>query len=222
MEKSKIVFKKQYRIELAKTLVGHFYSVWEKGKKREKFLGHFPSVTTCLSAYPTSEQLVKWMSEKGFQESREIRDAAGGGGTQIHLAIEDLLHGVTLQELSYSTEEWVKIKSFVDWHNEYQPEIIMLEFLIFSKKGKYAGRVDCIAKINGEIYLIDWKSSRSIHESAILQVSAYAFAVEENTDLKIENTAILQMGAQNKNGYRFVIQNDWRDQYKVFKNVKAV
>ena len=214
-------FKKNYRIELAKTLQGHYYSVWEKGKKKEKFLGHFPSVTTCLQAYPTSEQLVKWMAEKGFHESREIRDAAGRAGTKIHSAIDSLLGGGTLVEESYTTEEWVKLTSFVDWHKEFKPEIIMTEFSIFSKKGKYAGRVDCLAKLNGEVYLIDWKSSRSIHESAILQVSAYASAVEENTDIKINNTAILQMGAQNKNGYRFVVQDDWRDQYKVFEHVRA-
>ena len=216
-------FKKNYRIELAKTLTGHYYSVWQKGpgKIKEKFLGHYPSVTTCLQAYPTSEQLVKWMAEKGFHESREIRDTAGRAGTKIHSAIDSLLAGDVLMEISYTTEEWVKLESFVNWYREFKPEVIMTEFPIFSKKGKYAGRVDCLAKLNGEIYLIDWKSSRSIHESAILQVSAYASAVEENTDVKIENTAILQMGAQNKSGYRFVIQNDWRDKYKVFRNVQA-
>ena len=218
---SSLNFKKHYRIELAKTLSAHYYSVWEKGKKKEKFLGHFPSVTTCLQAYPTSEQLIKWMGEKGFHESREIRDAAGRAGTKIHSVIDALLQGSVIQELSYTTEEWFKLKSFVEWYGEYKPEIIMTEFPVFSKKGQYAGRVDCVAKINGEIYLLDWKSSRSIHESAILQVSAYANAVEENTDIKIVNTAILQMGAQNKNGYRFVVQNDWRDQYKVFQHVQA-
>ena len=215
-------FKHQYRIELAKTLNQHWYSVWEKKKNgKEKFLGNFVSVTTCLQAYPTSEQLVSWIASQGFHESRQIRDAAGKAGTRIHSAIDSLLAGDVLMEVSYTTEEWVKLTSFVDWYEEYKPEIIMTEFPIFSKKGKYAGRVDCLAKLNGEVYLIDWKSSRSIHESAILQVSAYASAVEEMTDVKIENTAILQMGAQNKNGYRFVIQSDWKDKYKVFRNVQA-
>src|SRR3990167_3573259 len=108
-------FKKNYRIELAKTLQGHYYSVWQKGpgKIKEKFLGHFPSVTTCLQAYPTSEQLIRWAADKVFAESREIRDAAGRAGSKIHLGIDDLLKGATLQEPSYTTEEWVKLKSFV-------------------------------------------------------------------------------------------------------------
>lgn len=220
-----MVFKKQYRIELAKTLSGHWYSVWRihKGKKKdhEEFLGHYVSVTTFLNAYPTSEQLVQWIASQGFHESRQIRDAAGRAGTKIHSAIDDLIGGAILGEFAYTTEEWVKLQSFVDWYHEYKPEIIATEMAIFSRKGQYAGRIDCIARINGEVYVIDWKSSRSIHNSFALQFAAYANAIEEMTDLKIDNTACLQMGAANKNGYRFVIYPDWKEHYKVFKNVKA-
>ena len=216
----KLNYKKQYRVELAKTLSGHFYSVWEKGKKKEKFLGHYPSVTTYLNAFPTSEQLMKWMAEQGFHESRAIRDAAGRAGTKIHLAIEDLMKGEELQESMYTTEEWVKIKSFVDWHARYKPEVLATELPIFSKKGEYAGTVDCIAKISGEMYVLDWKSSRSIHETAYLQVAAYASAIEEQTDLKIISTGIVQLGARNKDGFRFAVSNDWKEQYKVFEHVR--
>jgi len=215
-------YKRKYRIELAKTLTGHWYSVWEQGKKKEKFLGNFVSATTILNAYPTSEHLVRWIAENGFNESRAIRDAAGKRGTKIHLAIEGLLAGGVLQEGDHTLEEWVKLKSFVDWYNEYKPEIIATELAVFSKKERYAGRVDCIAKLFGEIYVIDWKSSKSIHESFPLQFSAYAKAIEEMTNLNINNTACLQLGASNKNGYRFVVYPDWRDHYKVFENVRAV
>lgn len=214
---------KNYRIELAKTLSQHWYSIYviyaKKGKK-EKFLGHFSSVTTYLNAYPTSEQLTKWVADNGFHESRVLRDEAGRKGTKIHSAIEDLFAGNTLYSGGFTTEEFAKIKSFVDWHAEYNPEIIATEMPIFSKKGGYAGTVDCIAKIGDELCLIDWKSSKSIHNSFYLQIAAYANAVEENTDLKIQNTAILQLGAQNKNGYRFVLEPDWKKNYKVFLSVR--
>jgi len=220
---NKINFKKQYRIELAKTLSQHWYSVYGiNNKGKEKFLGHFVSVTTILNAYPTSEHLVKWVADQGFHESRQIRDEAGRSGTKIHIAIEDLIAGAELEETGYTTEEWVKINSFADWYEEYNPEILATELAIFSKKGKYAGRVDCLAKINGELTVLDWKSSKSIHESFPLQFSAYAQAIEENTDLKIVQTGCLQLGAQNKNGYRFVIYPEWRDHYEVFENVRTV
>src|SRR3990167_2309682 len=208
--------KTPYIITLAKTLSGHYYSV----RTEKRFVGHFPSVTTFLNAFPVGEHLIKWIAENGFHESRAIRDEAGRAGTKIHLALEDLLKGEELLETGYTMEEWVKIKSFVDWHKEYKPEIIATEFPVFSKKGKYAGKADCIASINGEVHVIDWKSSKSIHPSMALQVAAYANAVEENTDLKIANTSIVQLGAQNKNGYRFVLYPDWRKNYKVFQSVQ--
>ena len=140
----KIKFIKNYRIELADTLEGHYYSIWLKDVgKKEKFIGHYASVTTLLQAYPFSEYLQKFIGEHGWHESRAIRDEAGKKGTRIHAGIEILLNGNNLiREPNYTTEEWVKLKSFVDWHKEYNPEIIATEIPIFSKKGKYAGRID--------------------------------------------------------------------------------
>jgi hypothetical protein len=125
-----------------------------------------------------------------------------------------------LHETDYTTVEWLKIKSFVDWYAEFNPEIIATEVAIFSKKGGYAGRLDCIANVAGELTVIDWKSSSSIHNSFACQFSAYAHAIEETTDLKIVQTAALQLGAKNKNGYRYVLYPDWPEHYKVFKSVK--
>lgn|SRR3990167_364973 len=220
-----IKFKKQYKTELAKTLSGHWYSVTEtskRGKKvKESFLGHFPSVTTILQSYPFSEQLVRWMSEKGFHESRELRDQAGFAGTQIHSAVEALLSGAELLESSYKTEIWNKIDSFARWHSRYKPEIIALEIPVFSKSLGIAGRIDCVAKINDEVCVLDWKSSKNIHNSYYLQLAAYSYALEEITDLKIQNTAILQMGASNKDRYRFVVEPDWESNLEVFKAIQC-
>ena len=207
---------KPYRIELAKTLSQHWYHVY-LGKRK---IGTYPSSTTILNAYPQSPQLTKWIAEQGWSESQKIKSDAGERGTRIHSAIELLLGGGLLYESTYSLEEWVKICAFVEWYHEYKPEIIEKEMPIFSKKYGYAGRLDCIAKVNGEVTVIDWKSSQSLHGHFPLQFASYAKAVEEMTDLKIVNTAVLQMGAKNKNHYKFVVYPDWCDHLKVFLNVK--
>ena len=211
-------------IELAKTLSGHWYNVWlitPDGSKGE-CLGCFPSSTTILNAYPQSTYLTQWIAEQGWHESQRIKSEAGERGTRIHDATSFLEDGIELDEKDYSLEEWYKISSFVDWHNEYKPEIIAKEFSVFSESGQYGGRLDRIYKIAGEITLLDIKSSSSIHEHFPLQVASYAKAVEENTDLEIVQTSCLQVGAKNKNGYRFVVYPEWRDHYKVFENVRAV
>lgn len=228
---------KHYRVELAKTLSQHWYHVWQiilatnKKPEKEKYLGVFPSSTTILNAYPQSPHLTKWIAEQGWNESQRIKSEAGERGMAVHKGIENLLAGQELLEAPafgldmnrpFSLDEWWRLTTFVRWHNEYKPEIISLELPVFSKKGGFAGRTDCIAKIGGEVYLLDWKTSSSIHENFPLQFASYAKAIEENTDLKIVNTAAIQLGAQNKNGYRFVIYPEWKDHYKVFESVRKV
>lgn len=224
---------KPYIVELADTLSGHWYRVWKAKPPKTiaglgsdgikgRFIGVFPSSTTILNAYPQSAYLTQWIAEKGWHESQRIKSEAGERGTRIHTASEKLEDGIELLKQNYSLEEWFKIKSFVDWYNEYKPELIAKEFPVFSRKGKYAGRLDRIYKIGGEITLLDIKSSSGIHEHFPLQFASYAKAIEENTDLEIVQTACLQLGAQNKNKYRFVVYPDWRDHYKVFENVRKV
>lgn len=215
---------KPYIVELAKTLAGHWYHVWRvqpDGTKGE-YLGVFPSSTTILNAYPQSAYLTQWIAEKGWHESQRIKSEAGERGTRIHEASELLEDGVELLEKDYSLEEWWKISSFVDWHKEYNPELIAKEFPVFSEAGGYAGRLDRIYRIGGEITLLDIKSSSGIHEHFPLQFASYAKAIEENTDLEIAQTGCLQVGALNKNSYRFIVYPDWRDHYKVFEHVRGV
>jgi len=215
---------KPYVVELAETLSQHWYKVWKAKPdgSKGKFLGTFPSSTTILNAYPQSAYLTQWIAEKGWNESQRIKSDAGERGTKIHTATELLEDGEELLKGDYGLEEWWKINSFVNWYEQYKPELIAKEFPVFSQKGKYAGRLDRIYIIGGEVTLLDIKSSSGIHEHFPLQFASYAKAVEETTDLKIVQTACLQLGAQNKNNYRFVVYPDWKDHYKVFESVRKV
>ena len=214
-----IKFKKNYRIELAPTLNNHWYSVYEKVKKKEKLLGCFPSSTTILNAYPQSLQLTQWIAEKGWSESQRIKSEAGERGTRVHGAIDLLLAGEKLFKENYSLEEWAKIAAFVGWYREYTPEILGTEVALYSQKHGFCGRADVICKISGEMCVGDWKTSGSIHDHFALQVGSYAQALEENSQIEVIQTFILQLGAKNKNNYRFVIYPNWRDHFKTFLNV---
>ncbi|MDZ4227856.1 MAG: hypothetical protein U1E54_01280 [Candidatus Levybacteria bacterium] len=236
---------KPYIIELADTLSGHWYKVWKAVpvplrdideiqkkiplfkigmgfSKKGRYLGVFPSSTTILNAYPQSAYLTQWIATQGWNESQRIKSEAGERGTRIHDATDLLEDGMELDRHDYSLEEWFKICSFADFHKSYKPELIAKEFSVFSPKGKYGGRLDRIYKMDGLITLLDIKSGAGIHEHYPLQFASYAKAVEETTDLKIDQTACLQLGAQNKNGYRLVIYPDWKDHYKVFESVRKV
>ena len=139
----------------------------------------------------------------------------------MHNAVERLLDGERLVRTGYTLEEWHKIWTFTQWHTEYQPEVIAQEVAVFCEKHGFAGKFDLLALINGELDVVDWKTSSGIHSHFPLQFASYAEALEETyPSIKVANTAAVQLGARNKNGYRFVLYPDWHDHFKVFKSVK--
>lgn len=214
-------FRKKYKIELAPTLTGHWYSVTKilpKGK--EKFLGYFSGSTTILEAYPLSSYLVDWKVRQGATEAERILKEAGSRGVSVHSGIEMLLKGMELQYSGYSNDEWNRLHSFTLWHKEYKPEIISTEQRIFSEKYGYAGTFDVLCKISGEMLLGDWKTSSNIYPHFWLQLASYAQALEEMTDVKVEQTFICQFGAKNKDGYRFVLSDNWKSDFQSFLAVK--
>jgi len=81
----------------------------------------------------------------------------------------------------------------------------------------YAGTVDMVVEIEGELWIIDLKTSQSVWPSHELQVSAYKHAIPMMEDAKL---AILQLGyRRNKDGFKFTEIND---QYSLFLSTKEI
>ncbi len=209
-------FKKNYIIELAPTLNEHWYKVME-GKKD---LGYFPSATTILNAYPQGAHLTKWIAENGWNEAQRILSEAGERGTKVHNAVEFLLNGHTLRKIDYSLDEWRRIEAFTRWYGQVNLEVIALEVAVFSKKYGYSGRFDCLGILDGKLTVIDWKTSGSMYPHFPLQFACYAQAIEETTDLKIEQTMGLQLGTKSKDGFKEEVHTNWKADFEIFKSVK--
>ena len=218
-----IEFKKNLNIKLCETLSGHWYKVGSK---------YYPSATTILTAYPMSEHLIKWTAEQGWDEAQKIKSDAGLRGSRIHDAIEHLISGTELirdgfainSTSSYSLNEWAMISQFVEWYKEVNPEVLGTEVMLFSKKHGFAGKTDLICKINGLLTIVDYKSSAYAQPYFPLQFGAYAAALEEMTDLKVEQTAMLQLGYKYKGVYkrRFVVYPEWQKDFQAFLKVRDV
>lgn len=215
-------FTKQYQIKLAPTLSEHWYEVSKVQKSGNKSLGYFPSSTTILNAYPQAAHLNKWIGENGWNESQRILKEAGMRGTKVHDAIEALLEGDELWEHHYSLDEWHRIVAFTDWFNEMKPEILGVETAVFSHKYGYAGRVDFVCILDGKVTVLDFKTSGSMYPHFPLQFASYAQAIEETTDLKVEQTAGLQLGTRTKKNWKLEIHTDWRQDFEMFRVIKQI
>lgn len=174
------------------TDISHYYFL------DEQFL---PGVSTILSeASPTPYGLKAFWQNNTKEEADAIFNSAGDFGSKMHDAFERLLLAQELNMLiDYpSMREKKCLTSFKDWFSYYKPTEFESEQPIASAKYKYAGTLDFVGVINGERWLIDFKTSNAIHYSHQLQVLAYKQAYEESYGVKIDRVGIVRLGTTHK------------------------
>lgn len=161
---------------------------------------YYPSVTSILQYMPKNKFFENWIKDVGHNADIIMR-RAGDEGTQTHNAIEELLEGKELQWIDeygnarYSELVWGMVLKFKEFWDAVKPELIFTEEFTYSDEHKYAGTADLVVKIGEENWLIDFKTSNSLHKSYDLQLAAYAKSIEETKGIKIDRTAILWLKA---------------------------
>jgi hypothetical protein len=198
-----------------------------------------PSVTWIAGHYPKGIGFYKWLADRGWDEAQAVKQAAGNKGSKVHAAISAIIEGeevrIDSKYLNPETgvfeeltlEECDAIKSFVDWQKATNPETIVQDVTIFSEKYNYAGTIDYICKIDGRVYLVDFKTSAEVWPEYELQVSAYKqplqnaeFSIPGFVDVSDIQLAILQIGyRRNKAGYKW---NEIEDQFPLFLAARQI
>lgn len=191
-----------------------------------------PSVTWIASHYPKNIGFYKWLSQRSWDESEALKESAGDRGSRVHHAIERLARGETVNmgdsfsaggddPKELSLEEYEAVMAFGRWANEAKPKFIETELLALSKEYGYAGTVDAIAEIDGQLYILDWKTSKAVYPSHEIQVSAYKQALTEMgvPGAETAKLAILQVGTRTKKGWKFTEFDDCFDLFLATRQI---
>tara|TARA_B100002019_G_scaffold241422_1_gene217408 strand:+ start:1881 stop:2663 length:783 start_codon:yes stop_codon:yes gene_type:complete len=164
---------------------------------------YYPSVTTILQYMPKNKFFEGWLKDVGHNADY-IMKKAGKEGTQVHEAAEKLVLGEEVAWMDdygnakYSQIVWEMILKFAEFWKTNKPELISSEDFVWSDEHKYAGTADIVCKMNGETWLLDIKTSNSIHKSYDLQLAAYAKGLEESKNIKIDRTGIIWLKAHSR------------------------
>ena len=164
---------------------------------------YYPSVTTILQYMPKNKFFESWLKDVGHNADLIMR-RAGKEGTQVHEAAEALVKGEEVSWMDnygnarYSQIVWEMILKFHDFWTTYKPELISTEEFVWSDEHKYAGTADLVVKMNNEIWLLDIKTSNSIHKSYDLQLASYAKALGESKGINIQRTGIIWLKAHSR------------------------
>lgn len=164
---------------------------------------YYPSVTTILQYMPKNKFFETWMKDVGHNADLIMRKA-GKEGTQVHEAAEALVKGEEVSWMDdygnakYSLPVWEMILKFHEFWTTHKPELISAEDFVWSDEYKYAGTADLVVNMNGEKWLLDIKTSNTIHKSYDLQLASYAVGLKESKGIEIERTGIIWLKASTR------------------------
>tara|TARA_R110002020_G_scaffold413498_1_gene623125 strand:- start:308 stop:1075 length:768 start_codon:yes stop_codon:yes gene_type:complete len=113
---------------------------------------------------------------------KEISRGAQNIGSDVHKWIElwikfKMNGGSAIADYPYEVK--TPMENFHKWAESREVEWVGSEKKVYSKFWNYAGTIDALARINGELYVIDFKTSAKIYKEYYLQVYGYAQAVHE-------------------------------------------
>ena len=131
---------------------------------------------------PLTEAEVQTAIDRGSLASKKVLAAAGDFGTRAHDVIDQLIAGVRGDKLSIDEDVKQVVKNFWDYWVESGVTLDPRgDTMVYSPRYGYAGALDALAlSPDGKLMVCDWKTSNAVYESHIMQVAAYAKAVEEN------------------------------------------
>lgn len=178
--------------------------------------GALPSVTTILSVR-ANPGLQAWRDRVGAEAADKRRDESADLGTRVHQAIEQLIKGAAIFALDTDFETYVQ--GFQNWHDKVAPATLQAETFVTSAYG-YAGTIDLICEIDGEPWIIDFKTG-GIKPEHGLQLAAYAQAWAEGPLNYMPRRAVLQLTTETKKGWRFREFSD-PDDWKIFLAHKEI
>ena len=153
---------------------------------------------TSVTSHKNRNFFANWRKKVGEEKADQITRQATSRGTDMHTLTEHHLKNEELPEVQPLSEFLFKIaKSDLNRINN----IYTLEGSLYSKVLGVAGTVDCIAEFDGELAIIDFKTSkkpkpRGWIEHYFVQCAAYACMFYELTGIPVKKLVII-MACEN-------------------------
>ena len=151
------------------------------------------SITSITSNW-SKERIAEWRARVGEEEANKVSRQATTRGTDMHLLTEHYINNEPLPKAK------VPISQIL--FNIAKPELDKIDNIIVQEQAMYslrlgiAGTPDCIAEHNGELSIIDFKTSkkpkpRNWIDGYFVQAAAYACMLYELTGIKAKKLVII-------------------------------
>ena len=110
-------------------------------------------------------------------------------GTDAHYALEQY---ISQGEVPGNASMFRVIGAFNQWVKDNGIEMLPQAEVTVAHSFGYAGTIDALGVKEDKLIVIDWKTSGGIYPEAMLQVSAYAAALQECTGIEVAEAWIVR------------------------------
>jgi hypothetical protein len=183
-----------------------------------------PGVTTVLGLL-AKPALIHWAWKLGCDgiDYKKERDRAADIGTIAHSMIMAHLKEEKFDDSEYARVDIEKAEnaliSYFEWEKQNDIEPIYIERKLESREYKFGGTPDLVAKMNGGLILVDYKTGKGIYDEMSYQLAAYKELVEEKENCSLVNCRILRIGRDESEGFEEKVFTDLNKEWFIFKHL---
>lgn len=161
----------------------------------------YPRVSTVLDIIH-EEGLEKWREDVGDEEADRISQESSDLGQRVHAECEKLARQRMCGGSVELDEDLTPYSSaFSAWLDEDVDEVLFSEETVWAVDPVFAGTIDLvIRRKNGNIAVVDIKTSKKIRTKYRLQTTAYVEALAQRHGIQADERGILHLPS-NRKGY---------------------
>jgi len=98
----------------------------------------------------------------------------------------------------YDLSIWKMFLLFVDFWETSGAELLETEIFLYSETLKIAGTCDIVCKIDGELWVLDLKTSNHLQTTYDLQTAIYSRCFEECYEQKVDRVGVLWLKSKSR------------------------
>ena len=152
----------------------------------------YPSITTVIGNNAKKQAgLAKWRKRVGKEKAAAISSRSAARGTKFHSITEDYLNNEL--DIKKYKDSPLPVVMFEQTKKTFDRigNIYLQEAFLYSKHLEVAGRVDLVAEFDGELSIIDFKTSAEPKREQYMydyfvQETAYACMLQEQYDITVK------------------------------------
>src|SRR3989344_226161 len=137
----------------------------------------YPRVTSILSIKAKPGLYKFYADQVNFAAAEKIKNQSADEGTLLHEVVEAILAN---KEVTIPDQIKPAVNAFLKFREGHNIVPHLIEERVQSDKHYYAGTIDVLAEVDGELGVLDIKTSYAIYRDYYLQAAAYVEALHEN------------------------------------------